>query len=135
MMAAAATTTTSTGGGGRTSQLPGSGGGGGSYYPHRRMGGAAHGFVWPPPRLAAETTTTAASAGGPAGPLPRLRARRQVAPLPVTTRTLRTTASGPKSNEGAGRRQHKSDIIDNRLMAGNDKEGNRQDKEQPTIVH
>ena len=42
------------------------------------MGGAAHGFVRPPPRLAAEMTKMAASAGGPAGSLPRLRARRQV---------------------------------------------------------
>jgi len=41
------------------------------------MGGGAHGFVRPPLRLAAETATTAPSAGGPAGPLPRLRARRQ----------------------------------------------------------
>jgi hypothetical protein len=41
------------------------------------MGGAAHGFVRPPPRLVAEMATMAASTGGPAGPPPWLRARRQ----------------------------------------------------------
>ena len=41
------------------------------------MGGAVQGFVQLPPRLAAEKATTAAIAGGPAGPLSRLRARRQ----------------------------------------------------------
>ena len=40
--------------------------------------------------------------------------------------------SGPKSNEGAGCQQHKSDIINDRWTAGynNNKEGSRQ--EQPT---
>jgi len=73
------------------------------------MGGAAHSFVWLPPRLNAETATTAASSGGPAGPPPRLRARRQAC---TATRDDNEDYDrvGPKSEQqdapAAGGRRH-----------------------------
>ncbi len=59
-------------------------------------------------------------------------ADRPVLP-PVTTTTTRKTALRPKRDEGAGRRQHKIDIIDDRWTAGDGKEGSRQ--EQTTTNH
>jgi hypothetical protein len=86
--------------GGRTTRLPG--GSGGLYYPHRRMGGAA-----PAPRqrrrpLALEDQLVLCHDFVPAN---------SPAPPPAMT-TTRMTPSGPKSDEGDGRRQHKRDIIE-----------------------
>ena len=53
---------------------------------------------------------TAASAGGPAGPPPRLRARRQA-------------RAAPRDNK-----EDYDTIIDNRWMAGKDKEGSLQER-------
>ena len=56
------------------------------------------------------------------------------APPPVATTMTRTTALGLKSEEGAaGRRRHKSEIINDGWIAGDDKEGSRQ--EQTTTNH
>jgi hypothetical protein len=46
--------------------------------------------------------------------------------MTTTTTTTTTTASVLKSDEGTGHRRHKSDIIDDRWTASDNKEGSRQ---------
>ena len=83
---------------------------------------------------ASKMTTTAASVGPRTSPPRRQRwllvledqlvlrngfvPPNRPTPLPATTTMMRTTTSGPNSNEGACRQRHKSDIIDDGWTAG-----------------